>query len=815
MLAHLALLVPGQFPGPLSVTPGGTPVTAETQYGQVVGRFSRADRVNRWSGIPVAATTAGSNRFKEPKAPAPWSTPLETIATKQCLQFGAVAPVASPANVGVFGSEDCLSVSIIAPAAIVGGTGSLLFKAETLPAPNTYPVLVWIYGGGFTFEAFSNHLSKDDLYANPLQYGGTADLTVISVLTTYRVSLLGSLSHPVLRSGIDNEHFSGSYMLYDTLNALRWVQNNIRNFGGDPDRVTINGESAGATTVGLLLASPLSYACPTSTTGAQHNAQCYALRCASPGATNCEREADGTPTPLFQNAIAQSMWQVYGSGVTYSQSMRDAYTAGVIANVCAGVAGTTISPGNYVIPTDTPTMQSLASCLRADGVQTALAIQGHTSNYTAGDAIFGAYTFEIMDYQALNVYPVVDGRIFTKSPLAHIQDANHPSVNVAVMVGNNADEEGIYISSYDPPDQAASPTSYYLLNFGFFKAIYDPVSPLTETATATELVSRMFSTTPGVADTFYSGITDGYYRQVAMATDGFFSVHYINMFDALASQIGRVKGLYRYILAEPFRGAWDDPYIEYMGVGHTWDTTFTWGFYKMELNGAADNFGYGAGFTVGYKAYAASEVRMGETMNKYWASMAAYGTPNYAGSVLPTWSSITATEKHTMFFQSTLRSGFGAKLDPCAMLAACLPEQTADFRRPMHTFWTSGMTATPTIPTCSNIEVGYSRTAAAALGTYNTANYQAGQQFLNVPTPAACSVSPCASWCNEYTCWMSSCQGCDATICSGCSSWCNSYTCGASSCSSCAVCSALSADQHCASWCNAYTGFMQHCRGCP
>merc|ERR1711998_723280 len=87
------------------------------------------------------------------------------------------------------------------------------------------------------------------------------------------------------------------------------------------------------------------------------------------------------------------------------------------------------------------------------------------------------------------------------------------------------------------------------------------------------------------------------------------------------------------------------------------------------------------------------------------------GMASKDGDGLPEWTPWMASDKHTMFFQSTVP--YGAKLDPCAMLTACYAEPTADYRGAMTTFWTTGFQTKPTLPTCDAVEISYSHTATA------------------------------------------------------------------------------------------------------
>lgn len=154
----LAIIVSAALGGtPMTpVTAGGVPVSAVTQYGNIIGRHSRADGVNRFYGVRFGATTAGANRFKPPQTPASWSTPQQTITHTGCAQWNG-----SPAWSGSYafvGSEDCLFLSIVTPNAGVPGL-------PRNPVANTYPVQFWIYGGGFAEEAPPFYQWKDDFYA--------------------------------------------------------------------------------------------------------------------------------------------------------------------------------------------------------------------------------------------------------------------------------------------------------------------------------------------------------------------------------------------------------------------------------------------------------------------------------------------------------------------------------------------------------------------------------------------------------------------------------------------------------------------------
>lgn len=184
--------------------------------------------VSRYLGIPYALPPVGPLRWRAPQSPAPWSGLLEARSFgPDCVQMDMESPP-GPGFVNPE-SEDCLYLNVWAPE---NATGQKL------------PVMVWIYGGAFIMGASS--------YPS---YDGTAfakqDVIVVSL--NYRVGRFGFFAHPALKA--DGEAV-GNYGLMDQIKALEWVRTNIAAFGGDPGNVTIFGESAGASSVNFLMASP-------------------------------------------------------------------------------------------------------------------------------------------------------------------------------------------------------------------------------------------------------------------------------------------------------------------------------------------------------------------------------------------------------------------------------------------------------------------------------------------------------------------------------------------------------------------------------
>jgi para-nitrobenzyl esterase len=185
-----------------------------TADGPVCG-LTTSSGVNEWLGIPYAAPPVGNLRWQPPQPPAPWTTPLQaTQLGSECTQGTAANPA---------GSEDCLYLNVWRPA----------------DSSTNLPVMVHIHGGGF-FNGNGN--SDNSLLAT------TGHEVIVSM--NYRLNIFGFLADKALGA------HSGDYGLQDQQAALRWVQKNISAFGGDPNTITIFGESAGGSSVCDQIASP-------------------------------------------------------------------------------------------------------------------------------------------------------------------------------------------------------------------------------------------------------------------------------------------------------------------------------------------------------------------------------------------------------------------------------------------------------------------------------------------------------------------------------------------------------------------------------
>lgn len=204
------------------------PLTVTAPAGALRGMRSSDGAASAWLGVPYAAAPVGTLRWRAPQPAPRWR------GVREATQFGArcmQAPVFSDMIFRDSLSEDCLFLNVWAP---------------SRRSAARLPVMVWIHGGGFMAGSASE----------PRQDG--TQLTkegVIVVGINYRLGVFGFMSHAVL-SAESGHRASGNYGLMDQVAALQWVKRNIAAFGGDPNNVTIFGESAGSFAVSALMAMP-------------------------------------------------------------------------------------------------------------------------------------------------------------------------------------------------------------------------------------------------------------------------------------------------------------------------------------------------------------------------------------------------------------------------------------------------------------------------------------------------------------------------------------------------------------------------------
>lgn len=218
----------------------GLPSTIRmTTTGNVIG-YQEENNSHAWLGIPYAESPIEKRRWRAPKPAKKWTgtfaaLKLGNVCTQLGTQQGGVSEDLFDEPIG---SEDCLYLNIWAPE----------FDIKEIPAgKNRLPVMFWIHGGGNSIGQGGNYPGK--------VLAEKYNLIVVTI--NYRLGPFGWFSHPALKSqSLSGEDNSGNYGTLDIIQALRWVNQNISNFGGDPGNVTVFGESAGARNTLSMMMSP-------------------------------------------------------------------------------------------------------------------------------------------------------------------------------------------------------------------------------------------------------------------------------------------------------------------------------------------------------------------------------------------------------------------------------------------------------------------------------------------------------------------------------------------------------------------------------
>lgn len=221
----------------LAAAAARTPVL-KIESGKIIGVPTDAGRAVVYKGIPYAAPPVGDLRWRKPQPAEPWQ------GVRECSEFGPASMQGDQDKRSFYyreffsagdpeRSEDCLYLNVWTP-------------ANVRPSAKL-PVMLWIHGGAFS-GGFGHEMEFDG--------EAFARREVILVTINYRLGMCGFMAHPLLAAENGGKG-SGNYGLFDQLAALQWVRRNIRAFGGDPDNITVFGQSAGACSVQALISSPL------------------------------------------------------------------------------------------------------------------------------------------------------------------------------------------------------------------------------------------------------------------------------------------------------------------------------------------------------------------------------------------------------------------------------------------------------------------------------------------------------------------------------------------------------------------------------
>ncbi|MFN4118720.1 carboxylesterase/lipase family protein [Acidovorax sp.] len=370
-----------------SHTPAGTAgLQRPTTYGPVVGAQDAAvSGVNAWKGVPYAAAPVGQRRWQAPEDSPAWTQPrAATSFANACVQTGRLyGPGLNNRHddtIGstlgqTLGSEDCLYLNIWAP---------------TASTPTPRPVIVWVHGGsnitGYT--------------ADPLYDGATLARATGSVVVSvaYRLGVFGFLELAPLKTG-DAATDSGNFALLDIVKSLEFVQRNIGAFGGDPGKVTLMGESAGAVNVYALLTSPRVVSRP---------APLFHRLVALSGGIS---SAATLPPGSFATILPRSVWATRGNALLVQSLVAD----GTAADRPAAEAH---------IASHTP--QQLAAYLRG----------------LSADAILTTVRTRLAPLGLAAANPIPDGHVVPADPIAAIRAGRY--VKVPVLAGNTRDESKLF-----------------------------------------------------------------------------------------------------------------------------------------------------------------------------------------------------------------------------------------------------------------------------------------------------------------------------------------------------------------------------------
>jgi para-nitrobenzyl esterase len=392
-----------------SLQEGTSPVVSIAE-GQLRGHVDGS--VYAFLGIPYAAPPVGGLRWKEPQTPAPWT------GVRDASQFGNRCPQnASSTNMTPASTtEDCLYLNVWTPN----------------PSASKLPVMIWIHGGGNFGGSASDSL--------PLIVGGPnaadggyfyagASLSangVVVVTLNYRLGIFGFFPHPGL---VAEGSKAGNQALWDQRFAMQWVQANIAKFGGDPENVTVFGESAGAYNV-------------------------------------CLHVASAPKPPLFERAISES-----GGCTTRQPTLAEAQplALGVGAEVgCAGAANGNDSGGppeggaDAEAGTGDASAADSLACLRA--LTTEALLGTHEEDTSSGLAqIFSA---------------VVDGDFLTDQPRTLFQKGS--TAKAPYLLGSNNDEAMLFELSATPVTDAPGLTAAIAQDYGDAGATLAALYPLSE-----------------------------------------------------------------------------------------------------------------------------------------------------------------------------------------------------------------------------------------------------------------------------------------------------------------------------------------------
>ncbi|MBB6142274.1 para-nitrobenzyl esterase [Silvibacterium bohemicum] len=369
LLAAASLLTPA-IAAAQDEAPGEAKTVVRVAQGDLAGIPAQPySPILVFKAIPYAAPPTGDLRWREPQPPASWN------GVRDATHYGAVCTqvdgsIHFPHSTM---SEDCLTLNLWTPS-----------LKPVAPAP----VMVYIHGGGFVVGSASD---------SPLNGNALATRGAVVVSINYRLGVFGFLAHPDLTRESPH-HASGNYGLMDQIAALRWVRQNIAAFGGDARNITVFGESAGATSIGYLLVSPLA-------------------------------AGNGNTPPAFDKAILESPSDLFTPDSELHAPYRGLTNMEAVGTAIAPtIAELRQLPAGEVMARATAATNKLFGPSGSGHAR--LRPEGHTQNPTVVDTPWWAF---VDGY----VVPDQHARLFTENR----------GLRIPVLVGTNTDEGTSFVNS--------------------------------------------------------------------------------------------------------------------------------------------------------------------------------------------------------------------------------------------------------------------------------------------------------------------------------------------------------------------------------
>lgn len=485
-------------------------IERQTRFGPVVGSDDSArNGTYAWKGVPFAKAPVGDLRWRAPVDPDPWKAPRAAQAFgNACIQYGRIygpgannrfdETIGATLNQAV-GHEDCLYLNIWRPATPRSGL----------------PVIVFVHGGS----------NVSGYTADPVYDGAalarSADAVVVTV--NYRLGIFGFLNQPVLKTG-DPAEDSGNFALLDIVKALQFVHGNVARFGGNPNNVTLMGQSAGAINVWALIASPLVM---------QHHPQLFHRAVPLSGGLSL---ASNLPPGRIPTLAPAAVYLAQGNALLTQQLIAD----GTVADAAAAQAWIASNGA-----------QQAAAYLRS---RTGASLLSTLLTRLAGAGLGGSG-------------PIPDGYVLATDPVESIRAGRY--LRVPVLAGNTRDEAKLF-PSFLPlvggpvPGRLVSDATLFDIQFHT-----DPEAPAT--VTLSQWIPAAYLPVDAPV-TGFNAMTD-------LLNRVFFIASRDNILDALRS---RQREVWYY------RFDWDEepaPWNDIYGAAHVFDLPFVFGTFGPSLFG--------------------------------------------------------------------------------------------------------------------------------------------------------------------------------------------------------------------------------------